>query len=110
MAKEKPKDLLLTLLRCSLPYLKVVQTEGNGKRKAEGFAFDFAEVQPTLSKGSARRAVSKRKAAGFDSHNTESGLFMSFPFLLKAYGLLMAYVQCAFLRMLSPLQHIGSTK
>ena len=89
---------------------KVVQTEGNGKRKGEGFAFDFAEVQPTLFKGSARRAVSKRKAAGFDSYNTESGLFMSFPFLLKAYGLLMAYVQCAFLRMLSPLQHIGSTK
>ena len=33
------------------------------KRKAAGFSFGLPEPQPTLFKGSARRVVSKRKAA-----------------------------------------------
>ena len=38
------------LLRCSLSYPKLVQTECNGHRKAEGFCLAIAEVQPILSK------------------------------------------------------------
>ena len=37
--KGKAEGFFFSLLRCSLLYAKVVQTESNGKGKAEGFSF-----------------------------------------------------------------------
>ena len=43
---------------------KIVQTECNDKRKAEGLSFAIAEVQPILSKVVQTECNDKRKAEG----------------------------------------------
>ena len=45
--------LNLTLPRCSLSYLKIIQTESNGKSNL--FEFDIAEVQFILLKDNTNR-------------------------------------------------------
>ena len=49
--KEKPKDFhLFGRAAAYLGEAEIVQTEGNGQRKAEGFCLAIAEVQPILAK------------------------------------------------------------